>query len=163
VRDFQTLTSVDPMKLRFLQILVLSLAAGGCAQSGIVVGGPAMQVGIPIRRAAAMGDTVADRLYFGRTIPNSTETVSDSAWSVFLREVVTPRFPAGLSLYGAEGQWREGDGRIVREASFVLEVVHPAGPAADADLREIAEEYKRRFRQEAVMRVTQPVRQRFYE
>jgi hypothetical protein len=150
------------MRLRLLTVLALPLAAA-CANSGVVVGGPAMQVGIPIRRQATLGDTVADQLFFGRNIPGGGGTVSDSAWSAFLREVVTPRFPAGLTILRAEGQWREGDGRVVREDSLVLEVLHPAGPAADADLREIAEEYKRRFRQEAVLRVTLPVRMRIYE
>lgn len=145
-----------------LRLLLLSLGLAACANSGVVVGGPAMQVGIPIRRQLPQSDTVADQLFFGRSIPGGG-TVSDSAWSGFLREVVTPRFPAGLTVLQAYGQWREDDGRIAREESMVLEIVHPAGPAADADLREIAEEYKRRFRQEAVMRVTLPVRQRFYE
>jgi len=150
------------MRIRLLLAVALPLAGAACAGSGVMVGGPAMQVGIPIRRAAAIGDTVADRLYLGRSIPGGG-TVTDSAWSVFLREVVTPRFPDGLTVYQTYGQWREPDGRIAREESFVLEVVHPAGPAADADLRQIAEAYKERFRQMAVMRVTVPARQRFYE
>jgi hypothetical protein len=139
------------------------MALAACANSGVMLGGPGVQVGIPIRRQAALSDTVADQLFFGRSIPAGGGVVSDSAWGAFLREVVTPRFPAGLTVLHAEGQWRENDGRIVREESFVLEIVHPAGPAADADLREVAEEYKRRFRQEAVMRITLPARQRFYE
>jgi hypothetical protein len=151
------------MRLRLLLAYILPLASAACSQSGIMVGGPGVQVGIPVRRHEMFGDTVDDRLYFGRSIPGSAETVSDSAWAVFVREVVTPRFPAGFTLYRAEGQWRESDGRIAREESFVIEVMHPAGPSADADLLEIAQEYKRRFRQEAVMRVTLPVRYRFYE
>jgi hypothetical protein len=150
------------MRLRLLLAFVLPLAAGACQQSGIIVGRPGVQVGIPLRRMAAFGDTVADRLYFGRSIPDGG-TVSDSAWAAFLREVVTPRFPDGLTVYRAEGQWREDDGRIVREETFVLEIVHPAGPSADADFREIAAEYKRRFRQQSVMRVTSPARQHFYD
>src|SRR4051794_24508144 len=91
-----------------------------CANSGVVVGGPAMQVGFPIRRATPMGDTVADRLYFGRNVRAGCATapggtVTDSAWTAFVREVVTGRFPDGLTVYGGEGQWREPDGRIVRE------------------------------------------------
>jgi hypothetical protein len=52
---------------------------------------------------------------------------------------------------------------VEREPSVVVEIVHPTGPAAEADLREIADEYKRRFRQEAVLRVTVPVHVRTYE
>ena len=107
-------------------------------------------------------DTVADRLFFGRSIPGGG-LVSDSAWSAFMAEVVTPRFPDGLTVWRADGQWLEAGGVLARESSMVVEVAHPASEAADASLRAIAEEYKRRFRQEAVMRVTTPVRMRFYE
>ncbi|HYH82867.1 MAG TPA: DUF3574 domain-containing protein [Longimicrobium sp.] len=151
------------MRLRILLAVTAPLAFAACANSGIMVGGPGMQVGIPIRRTqAAFGDTVADRLYFGRSIPGGG-TVSDSAWAAFLGEVVTPRFPAGLTVFRADGQWRNDAGGIDREQSFVLEVVHAAGPAADAELREIADEYKRRFRQEAVLRMTVPARMQVHE
>ncbi len=153
------------MRLRLLFAFAAPLALASCAGSGIMVGGPGVQVGIPVGRTAtatAMGDTVADRLFFGRNIPGGG-TVSDSAFAAFGDEVVTPRFPDGLTIYRADGQWRGESGRVEREQSVVIEVVHPAGPAADAELREIAEEYKRRFRQEAVLRVTAPVRMRTYE
>jgi hypothetical protein len=35
---------------------------------------------------------MSERLFFGRIIP-SGGIVSDSAWAIFLAEVVTPRFP----------------------------------------------------------------------
>jgi hypothetical protein len=115
-----------------------------------------------IVRSAISADTVADRLFFGRSIPGGG-MVTDSAWSVFLAEVVTPRFPDGLTVWQADGQWLEASGVLARESSTVVEVAHPASEAAEAALRAIAEEYKRRFRQEAVLRVTTPVRIRFYE
>lgn len=143
------------MKLRLLLALALPLASA-CVQTGPMAGGGP-------RPYPAFSDTVTDRLYFGRDIPGGGGMVTDSAWGAFLREVVTPRFPNGLTIYRAEGQWREDDGRIVSEPSFVLEVVHAANPTVDARLGEIAEDYKRRFRQEAVMRITSPARPRFYE
>ncbi|MFL5541187.1 MAG: DUF3574 domain-containing protein [Longimicrobiaceae bacterium] len=151
-----------------LPILVLALGLAACANSGVMVGGPAMQVGIPLRRTAAYGDSVADRLYFGRDIAAPCDsaapgTVSDSAWAAFLGEVVTPLFPAGLTVYRGDGQWREPDGRILHEESFVLEIVHRAEPDAEIAFRDIAARYKRRFCQESVMRVTTPARQRFYD
>lgn len=145
-----------------LAIVALPLAAAACANSGLVVGGPGVQVGIPVRRTAAIGDTVADRLFFGRNIPGGG-TVSDSAFAAFLDQVITPRFPRGLTVFHADGQWRGESGSVEREQAVVVEVVHPEGPAAEADLREIADEYKRRFRQEAVLRVTMPVHMRLYE
>jgi hypothetical protein len=83
-------------------------------------------------------------------------TVSDEDWSSFLRDVVTPRFPAGLTSWQASGQWRSDDGSLTHESSFVVTLVHPPGNSADADVRAIVAEYKQRFHQEAVLRVRSP-------
>jgi len=107
-----------------------------------------------------MTEKISDRLYFGRNIP-SGGTVSDQAWASFLAEVVTPRFPAGLSVLSADGQWRGADGRIDHEKSFVLELLHPGDTASEQAVREIAAEYKRRFSQEAVLRVRDRVEASF--
>lgn len=53
------------------------------------------------------------KLYFGSSVrgrPFVTE------WSQFLASEVTPKFPGGLTVSDARGQWRSGDGRIYREA-----------------------------------------------
>lgn len=108
--------------------------------------------------AAAQGDSCAagesrasDTLYFGTAAPGGVVTREE--WDRFLREVVTPRFPQGFTQWDASGQWRSADGAIVREATHVLLVVHPADPQAEANVRAIAAEYKSRFGQEAVLRV----------
>lgn len=103
---------------------------------------------------------VLDRLYFGRAIPGGG-SVSDEAWSAFLRDSVTPRFPDGLTVWRAEGQWRETSGAIVREASFVLEIVHPDDAASEQAVQSVRADYRVRFRQEAVLRVSAPVRVQF--
>jgi hypothetical protein len=95
---------------------------------------------------------VSDRLYFGRSIPGGG-FVSEADWTGFLRDVVTPRFPEGLTVWAARGQWRDSSGVIVQERSFVLELIHPADARLDASVAEIIAEYKHRFRQEAVLRV----------
>jgi hypothetical protein len=92
-----------------------------------------------------------DRLYFGTTTPDGV--VSDDERTAFLRDVVTPRFPDGFTTWRADGQWRDGEGRVVREASFVFDVVHPADDATDAKIAAIVAEYRKRFRQESVLRV----------
>jgi hypothetical protein len=94
---------------------------------------------------------VSDRLFFGRNVPGGG-TVSDSAWAVFLAEVVTPRFPDGFTVFRTEGQWRGNNGAIEREAGFVFEVHHPPGSPPDSVFVAISNEYIRRFRQEAVFR-----------
>jgi hypothetical protein len=110
----------------------------------------------PVIHSGAPEPFVVERLYFGR---HSADTliVTDSAWAAFVTEVITPRFPAGLTVWSATGQWRDADGRIQREPSFVLELVLPArAHDTDAAIAAIVAEYKRRFQQEAVLRVRMP-------
>ena len=112
----------------------------------------------PAVRSAGLEPVVAERLYFGRNI-GDTLGISDSAWTVFVTDVVSARLPSGFTFWKAEGQWRGGDGRPRREPSFVLEVVHPARSAeVESAILAVISEYKRRFRQEAVLRVVTPGR-----
>lgn len=105
---------------------------------------------------------LADRLFCGLTIPGGGE-VSEEEWRAFVRDEVTPRFPEGLTIWRAEGQWRGADGAIVREPVLIIEIVHPPELRIDRDIFQIAEAYKTRFKQEAVMRVTVPARIEFID
>jgi hypothetical protein len=100
-----------------------------------------------------VGDTalVRDLLYFGRNMPGGNE-LSDSAWQQFVDEVVTPRFPAGLTTWDAAGQWRGASGRVERERSKVLALLHPGDSASERSVAETVAQYKVRFAQEAVLR-----------
>lgn len=95
---------------------------------------------------------VADRLYCGLSIPDGG-SVSQAELDAFVREVVEPRFPRGFTVWRARGHW-EGGGEEV----FVLEVFRPRDEQSARAVAAIAEEYRRRFRQQAVLRVTAPVR-----
>jgi len=114
----------------------------------------------PLHRSAAGSPVLVERLYFGRSAGDSF-FVSDSAWTLFLSEVITPRFPSGLTSWRAEGQWRRPDGVLERESTFVLEAVHPARPDLERALTEIVTEYKRRFHQQSVLRVQTSARADF--
>ena len=92
------------------------------------------------------------RLFFGRNI-GDTEGVSDEDWREFLADTVTPRFPDGLSVFDAAGQWRDSQGAVVRERSKMLLILAEQDSDAMTRLDEIAEEYTRRFSQESVLRV----------
>jgi len=112
----------------------------------------------PAIQSSGLQPVVTERLYFGRNV-SQTLGVSDSAWGVFVADVVSARLPTGFTFWAAEGEWRGADGRPAREPSFVLEVVHPARSAAtEAAIVAIIAEYKRRFSQESVLRVVTPGR-----
>jgi Protein of unknown function (DUF3574) len=97
---------------------------------------------------------VLDRLYFGTAIEGGG-TVREEDWISFLEASVTPRFPDGLTFSRATGQWREESGKVTHEATFILEIVHATKPEADASLEKIRAEYKVRFGQKSVLRITQ--------
>jgi hypothetical protein len=88
-------------------------------------------------------------VYFGRNI-GAAPAVTDQDWQRFLDEEVTPRFPQGLTVEDAAGQWKGADG-VVREASKHLIIVLSGAPDEADKLAAIREAYKRRFRQESVL------------
>jgi hypothetical protein len=96
-------------------------------------------------------------LLFGRDIGNRTG-VSESAWRRFVADEITPRFPDGLTITTATGQWREpASGKIVHEPSKRVEIVLPGRDDDQARLDAVVEAYKRRFHQHAVRVIVQPV------
>ncbi len=107
----------------------------------------------PALQSDGMEPIITNRLYFGRNTADSL-IVTDSAWAVFLKDVVRPSVPDGYTFWVAEGGWRGPDGRSRQEPSFVLEVVHPPrSGTVDSAIAGIIAEYKRRFSQESVLRV----------
>jgi hypothetical protein len=102
--------------------------------------------------ACAQHAFVSDRLFCGLSIPGGG-TVSQADFDAFVAEVVEPRFPVGFTVWRARGQWKGGS-----EDSMVIEVMHARDPQHDRAIQDIADAYVRRFHQEAVLRVTSPVR-----
>ena len=92
---------------------------------------------------------VRTELFFGR--------VSPVDWDQFLAQVVTPRFPDGLTWYDSHGQWQNPSGIVTREDSRVLILLHAPTSAKDRYVQEICAEYKARYHQQSVLRVDQPV------
>ena len=110
--------------------LVLSvLLAGSCATSGW-------------RRT---------ELFLGLSIPGGGQ-VSDADFQGFVDEEVATRFPDGFTVLSGTGQWREKTGVIAREPSRVIVLLHPPGQDVDVRIEAIRAAYRKRFRQEAVLR-----------
>ena len=121
-----------------LSILLLALLASCGTMSGLSCGADGQLA-------------VQELLYFGTETPSGH--VTPEAWTQFLSEIVTPRFPEGLSVWHASGQWRSASGEVIREPSYVLSLVHPDDSAPSKAVQEIIASYKTRFQQEAVLRV----------
>ena len=92
-----------------------------------------------------------DSLYFGTALAQGRVTPQD--WERFVADVVTPRFPEGLTSWAAAGQWRNAAGTIQKESSYVLHIVHSESRDENGRIREVIDLYKVRFHQEAVLRV----------
>jgi hypothetical protein len=106
---------------------------------------------LPIECSGAFAPRVQDTLFFGGETPDGA--VDAAQWEAFVREEVTPRFPDGLTTWAAKGQWRDARGRLVREDTQVLALVHAGDARSLASVDAVARAYAQRFRQESVMRV----------
>jgi hypothetical protein len=134
-------TSARPKK-KLLSVLALSLLLVGCGT------------------APAGSRWARSEVFFGLSRPDGP-AITLAEWQAFVNEVVTPKFPSGLTVVDSTGQWRHATGRIEQEPSKMLVLFHPASPVIDAQIDEIRALYCRRFNQEAVMKVTSYARVAF--
>lgn len=111
-----------------LWVLGLLVALGGCAGPGDAACPSGLQ---PMTMA---------ELYFGRSVPDGG-SVSDAEW---------PRFPDGLTVEDASGQWK-GNAGVVREGAKHLIVMLAGTPGDRAKLDAIRAAYRTRFRQDSVL------------
>jgi hypothetical protein len=137
--------------MRGVQIAIITAAiaagaAGGAAFSGQAAAAqPASQNECGAATAAQLRTT----LYFGMTRP--TGAVSELEWQIFLRDEVTRRFPDGLTVWEAQGQWRSPQGTIDQERSKVLLLVHPDTGAARELVMDVIAKYRKAFDQQSVL------------
>jgi hypothetical protein len=119
-------------------LIVLAITASAAAQ-------PELQC------SGAQKPWMVAELLFGRS------NVSDRAWDRFLAAEVTPRFPDGLTVYDARGQWRNPTTRrISRERSKVVMIAMPPADDNQTRLDAIIDAYKHRFRQQSVGLILRP-------
>ncbi|RLU78117.1 choline dehydrogenase [Streptomyces griseocarneus] len=98
---------------------------------------------------------IKTELLFGTAKPNGGAPVTDKEFRAFVDSYVTPRFPAGLTLEDARGQYRDAHGVIERERSYKLTLLYPRGEAGvdSPKIEQIRKEYDKRFSQESVARI----------
>ena len=123
-------------------VLVLALAGGADAQLLDCLGG---------QRPSQVAE-----LMFGRNIGGRLG-VNEADWSRFVDREITSRFPNGLTMFNAAGQWRdEATNKIVREPSKLVQIVLPGQVEDIARLNEIVAAYKQRFKQHSVVMIVRP-------
>jgi hypothetical protein len=139
----------------------LLLASCATSRTHEIVGSPTAADSASSRSTARF---VREELYFG-VKRQSAEVVSDAEWTRFLREVVTPRFPDGLTVLRGYGQYRLADGTIEEEGTHVIVLLYENAAATasvrEARIAEIIRYYKDRYDQESVLRVTSFVQAAF--
>ncbi len=126
-----------PMRHLLAAILVLPLLGNSASAQ-------------PAACSAPLKPQQVAELLLGRKIGDRLG-VSETQFLNFLDREITPRFPDGLTVYDARGQYRDSErNRIVREPSKVVMIVLPGSPEDMARLTDIADAYKKRFRQQSV-------------
>jgi hypothetical protein len=104
-----------------------------------------LEIGCPATSAAQLRTT----LYFGMDRPKGS--VSELEFQMFLRDEVTTRFPDGLTVWDADGQWRDPNGLVDHENAKVLLLVHADTAAARGAVYAVIERYRKMFEQESVL------------
>jgi hypothetical protein len=111
--------------------------------------------GEPARPGAA--HWLRSELYFGVgpvDIPDGG--VAEMRWRAFLDREVTPRFPDGLTVFEAFGQWRSsGQAAPSRLRSKVLVILHEDTPANRAAIDDIRLAWKTATHDQSVLLATE--------
>jgi hypothetical protein len=126
-------------------LFAAGLFTGGRLQTPV----GAQAVSVVMECGTASAAQVRTTLYFGLARPKGS--VSELEWQIFIRDEVTNRFPGGLTVWEAEGQWRSAAGHIDHERSKVLLLVHPDTAAARESLQSVIQAYRKAFEQESVL------------
>jgi hypothetical protein len=129
-----------------------AIAACGVLAASVFTGAPAAAAcNAPLQPMQRI------ELMFGRNIRGHAG-VGDAAWARFLAREITPRFPDGLTVVDAAGQWRDpATGRLAREPSRLVIIVTAGDAPADDKTAAIVAAYKQRFDQKSVGVVTSAV------
>ena len=83
----------------------------------------------------------------------SGDLIEANEFRNFLKGVVTPIFPNGLTVIEAYGQMRQNDGQVTHQPTSILIIVSPKSTAATQQMRTVIRDYKARFGNPQVMRL----------
>jgi hypothetical protein len=94
------------------------------------------------------------QLFFGLSVKGRSP-VTRREWTAFVRQNVTPRFPAGFTVYEAEGQWLDPVSHAaVRENSKVMIIAAEDTAEVRTKIAEVSDLYRKAFHQQSVGVIT---------
>ena len=137
------------MRPTLITVATLMFAAGFVAGDRMQTPVGAQGFSVVMECGGSSAPQVRTTLYFGLARPKGS--VTELEWQIFLRDEVTARFPDGLTVWEAEGQWRSAAGNIDHEQSKVLLLVHPDTAAARERVMAVIAAYRKTFEQESVL------------
>jgi hypothetical protein len=93
---------------------------------------------------------IRSELFLGQSRKNG-RSIADDEVSAFVDEEVVTRFPAGTTQIATNGTYGSRLGGVIHERSRLLTILHPVDPVSEAKIHKVAELYRIRFQQEAVL------------
>ena len=123
---------------------------------GLLLCGPATWASAGTGCPEGLSPVTEFRLFFGLA-DAAGNTVSEKEWETFLKDTITPRFRAGLTVIDASGQWLEPSGNLQSEAvKVVIGAVSTDAEDAIKLVDEISAEFEAKFAQDPVFRMSGP-------
>lgn len=100
---------------------------------------------------------IRTELFFGTSRQGGPD-VTEEEFLMFLKDVITERFPDGLTVLTGLGQFRNSSGEIIQETSKLVILLYPRKEKKDKSekIEEIRKLYKEQFGQESVLRADDP-------
>jgi hypothetical protein len=134
--------------------MILQAGWKGLALAGLIAASLPAAAAEPACALPGQKPMLVAKLYFGENIPGR-KPLTGREWQSFLAQAITPRFPAGFTVYDAAGGWRNPKTQVTeRENSKVLEIAAENTPDFRKNLDQVAADYKKQFRQQSVGVVT---------
>ena len=142
------------MRLRIF-LLSFLLGLGGCAGLPPEAGSAPVTASLQgdATRPASVQAWVRSELYFGvGNEGDAASVIGEAQWRAFLDKEVTSRFPDGLTVIDAYGQWLfRGRAGPERQDSKVLVILHEDTPRRIADIEAIRSAWKRATGHQSVL------------
>jgi len=139
--------------MKRLATLAVPLLLGGCINLPALPPMPVVAVAAPAPACpAGQVPMRADRLYL--SVPMPPGDGGPDTWGEFVATEIVPRFPDGLTMWPAQGQWKPGGSPNAHAMSWVIDVVHAPDARTEEAFAAVIEAYKRSFASLPVLRVS---------